>query len=333
MLRRPDLPTLAGIVFGAAGALMVLGGIAMVFDDPAGFALIAFGLVFIGAGTLAYRLFRPPEGMKAITVSEHTHATERPFGVRGTRRQAVLIHVDEEATEAEIAEARQAWMREQWHARPDWIAGRIEDAHTHSGSNLYFAAVLWSVFAGGLILGFVLWGDPPWLLLAIPAGVALLLVVAAVRAHLRQRKFGSSHFQMAATPAFLGERLAGTVETGVEARHGPADGFRVRLACRNRYERRDSDGDTHLHVDTLWETEHVVTARTAPGLPRRLSVPIDLTLPADPPPTTLGTGREGVAWDLTVSAAVPGLDYAATFRLPVFDRSAYPDSVWGKEGD
>jgi hypothetical protein len=245
------------------------------------------------------------------------------LGVRGTRSSSTQIFVDEDATDEEVEATRRAWLHEQWAERPDWVEGRVVDEHAHSGSMRYVAAGVWTVFAVGLIGGFMLWGDPPWLLLALPAGVALMLIVLGVRDYLRQHKFGASYFQMDTTPAVLGERLDGTVETGVLARHGPADGFTVRLVCRDRYEERDSDGDRHLRVTTLWENEpHQVRPRTAPGLPRRLNVPIDLDLPADAPPTTLGNRSEGIVWELEISADVPGLDYGATFRLPVVRRSA-----------
>ncbi|NBC19276.1 MAG: hypothetical protein GVY18_18375 [Bacteroidetes bacterium] len=317
-LNHDTIPTITGFAFGGAGLLMLLGGLVMVFSDPAGFALIAFGLVFIGGGYLAHRLFRTPEGQKAVTVDAYAYDYERPLGVQGTRSRSTQIYVDEDATEEEVEALRRAWLREQWADRPDWVEGRIVDQHARGGTTRYVGAVVWTVFALALIGGFMLWGDPPWLLLALPAGVALVLIVLGVRDYLRQRKFGASYFQMDATPAVLGERLTGTVETGVLARNGPDDGFTVRLACRDRYEERDSDGDRHLRVTTLWESEpQQVRPRTAPGLPRRLDVPVALDLPADAPPTTLGSRSEGIVWDLTVSADVPGLDYGATFRLPV----------------
>lgn len=324
LLRRLDLGRVAGLVFGGAGGLMILGGIAMVFDDPAGFALIAFGAVFAGAGYAAYRVMRTPKGRKTVAVSEHTSAIRAPLGVTGTRTRSVLIHVDEDATEEEITSARRQWRQDRWQRRPDWVTGRITTEETRTGGLLRGAAVAWQVFAWGFVAVSLLWLDLPWIILAGPVVVAQLLTVAAVRAALLRRKFGPSTLQLHHTPVFLGERLLGTVETGVQERHGPPDGFRVRVACEHRVEYEDRDDHTHIRSTVLWEHEHRVDGQSAPGLPRRLHVPLDLPLPDDQPSSTLDSDREGIFWELTVSAAVPGLDYRATFRLPAFLRADDP---------
>jgi hypothetical protein len=70
----------------------------------------------------------------------------------------------------------------------------------------------------------------------------------------------------------------------------------------------------------LWQDERRepghVGARSAHVL-----VPVRFALPADRPATTLG-GGEGIAWELEVFAAMPGLDYRATFTLPILPPGA-----------
>jgi len=58
----PGLPTVVGMAFIGVGGAMVLGGIFMAVDDPAGLVLLAFGLLFIAAGYLAWKLFAAPSG-------------------------------------------------------------------------------------------------------------------------------------------------------------------------------------------------------------------------------------------------------------------------------
>lgn len=318
-----DMPTIAMGVFGSIGLFMIAGGLIMVFDDPGGFALMAFGLVFAGLPYFVYRHTRRPPGQKSVSVASQT-STHQHMGMQRTRKRTVLINVDADATEDEVEQAKQQWMHERWERRPDWVSGRIEAEDALVGNLIYWMAGLWCLVAAGLIGAYLLWQEPPWIFAVIPALIALGLCVVAIRTHLRRRKFGTSHFIMEASPSYLGERLVGSIETGVQERHRPPDGFQVRLACLERYKVRTSNDNEHTQENVLWETKQALRGTPYPGLPRRLSVAIDLPLPTDQPATTLDSDREGIVWQLELKAAVPGVDYATTFRLPVFDRAHDP---------
>lgn len=58
----PGLPRVVGLAFAGAGAAMLLGGGVMALDDPAGLVLMAFGLVFVGAGYAVPRLVAASSG-------------------------------------------------------------------------------------------------------------------------------------------------------------------------------------------------------------------------------------------------------------------------------
>jgi hypothetical protein len=232
----PALPVVAGWAFMAAGAAMVAGGIVLALDDPGGFALIGFGLVFGGAGWLARRLFATPAGMKAVAVSAHEVGVRSHDGRPGTCRQATLIHVDEDAGEAEVAAARAAWLRAQWQARPDWVAGRIVAEEARRGGWLYVGAGLWTAFALAVGGAAAFWGGGiVWLGAGLAGLVAVALWAAGVLAGLRRRKYGASHFRLDRTPAALGACLTGAVETGIAKARPPRDGFRLRLRCVHRW--------------------------------------------------------------------------------------------------
>jgi hypothetical protein len=321
---RFDLPRIGGYVFMGFGTLVVAMGIVTVMDDPAGFFAILFGLVFVAAGFLTRRLFAVPEGKKAVAVEGHAADIATRDGRGGTRTQSSVIHVDENATEAEVAAARAAWLRARWAERPDWAEGVIRSDDVKHGGLAVLAAGLWSVFALGALGAALIWGDIAWLV-AVGAGVvALGFIVNAARMTLRRRKFGDSRLRLERTPLALGGRLAGEVATGVPRGMRLADGFAVTLRCVHRWEETTGSGDnrrSHMRRDTLWET----TARH-PGATRAGSggvvVPVAFALPGDQPPATLGGGNEGIVWELSVSASVPGIDYAASFELPVLDRQA-----------
>src|SRR5690606_34636963 len=103
-------------------------------------------------GRLARRVFAPPEGTRAVEVTGYEAGIETEEGMRGTRRQASIIHVDANATDAEVEAAKAEWLREQWQMRPDWAAGRIISQDERGKGLVLAASVLWTAFAVALVL-------------------------------------------------------------------------------------------------------------------------------------------------------------------------------------
>lgn len=315
-MSRLEFPTVAGIVFGAVGLLMLIGGVVLAFEEPGGLFLCVFGLVFMGAGYMAHRVFHTPPGMRAVAVAGSSVQTGR-----GTHHSQVFVHVDENATEADVEAARRQWLREAWQRDPGWADGRIVERGVSHGSLHRAAAIAWSVFAAGMVTAAVIWGDM-LVFFSVPAvGIAGVLVFQYARQRLRQRRFGSSHFRMQPCPARLGGTLAGVVETGVAHDLAPAGGFELTLRCIHRYETTErvgsNDRRTVTRRNVLWEASSGAVGRSATRGRLVLDVPVVFELPADQPATSLEGGSEGNIWELTLSAELPGLDYAAEFRLPV----------------
>jgi hypothetical protein len=70
------------------------------------------------------------------------------------------------------------------------------------------------------------------------------------------------------------------------------------------------------HEAVLWEN-----ALTMPGALREgkgISIPIATLIPAEARETDKRNATDRVIWRLIISAAVPGIDYNATFEVPVF---------------
>ncbi|MBI4193858.1 MAG: hypothetical protein HY526_02140 [Betaproteobacteria bacterium] len=315
-----DLPRIAGYVFMGFGALIAAVGGLIAIDDPAGFFAILFGLVFIGVGYLARRL-AVPKDMKEVAVSGHMADVVGWDGRSGTRSQATVIHVAKDATEAEVAAAREAWLREQWSKRPDWAEGLIRSDDVKYGSLAYWAAGIWAVFALGALGAALIWGDVAWLVLAGALPVAAAFITGAIRLALRRRKFAESRLALAHTPVAVGGKLEGEVRTGVPRNVQLREGFTLTLRCVYRWEERSGSGDnrqTRVRRDTLWETQSRHPGRVRSGSPT-LVVPISADLPAGQPAAAIDSTGEGILWELSVTAALPGIDYHAAFELPVFD--------------
>jgi hypothetical protein len=73
--------------------------------------------------------------------------------------------------------------------------------------------------------------------------------------------------------------------------------------------------------EVLWEEEQR-GAGSAPSGSAYRAMPVRFLLPGDRPPATLDGASEGIAWELTITAAMPGVDYAATFQVPVLEPDA-----------
>jgi hypothetical protein len=147
--------------------------------------------------------------------------------------------------------------------------------------------------------------------LLFPA-VGLGLLVWAVRATIRYRRFGISRFELTTLPAVVGHTLEGTVRTPSGLR--PPEGFRLVLSCIRR-ETRGTGRNRSTTERILWQDER----RTMAG---GVGVPVAFALPADAVPTDPRASNDRVLWRLSVTGEVPGVDYAAAFEIPVFRTAA-----------
>lgn len=309
--------------FRIFGAFVLVMGVIATFEDPAGIAAIVFGLVFVGVGVLVKRLFAAPEGKRAVSIAGPAVPITTSTGATGARAQGYRIFVPQEASEAEVEAARRRFLAEQWAQRADWAAGRLEHDTAQTAVWLAFGGGLWSLLAGVLWVVAALSEDAVIGFAAVGCSlVAGGLLLAAGWAWLRARKFPPSQLVLARTPALLGGRLAAEVHTGVAAAAGPEGGFKVELECVHRWEERraraGSSSQTLYHRDVLWRTERVVAGEVGAHPPYPLTVPIDLELPGDAPSATLIPSSEGIVWVLSIHGDVPGLDYRASFELPIF---------------
>jgi hypothetical protein len=323
----PELPVVISWVFLATGATMAIGGGVLAFDEPGGFALIAMGLVFFGAGYFVKRFFATPVGKKAISVFAHEVGIQTLHRDGGVRRQSSTIYLDEHASAEEAEAARQAWYHEQLLQRPDWVEGKIVGEQTRSGGILRLTAWVWSVFCLLVLAAGFIWGGLLWVGVLLSTVFTLGIWAAVIRIGWHRRKYGTSHFLPEQTPFFLGELLEGEIVSGISKTTMLKDGFRLHLQCVHRWEETGNStgsgnkGRSHRHRDVLWREERRNSGLSDPRGSNFL-VRVRFRLPTDQPATTLSAVREGITWELVVSAEMPGLDYKVTFELPVLEPGA-----------
>jgi len=188
---------------------------------------------------------------------------------------------------------------------------QMRGASTHRAA--VAAALLWNGYAGWLLwtLGRVLAPDRiPWHLWSL-AGVGAVLALVAGYLLGRFRKFGISMFALSPAPGVIGGPVTGMIR--IPAKVDAPEGFELRLQCFRRYSTQ-SGGESSTRTDTLWEDwRHAVTGYSYGD---DTQVPVRFAIPFNQPETSQN-GDDRYFWRLTASASAPGIDYKASFDVPV----------------
>lgn len=199
-------------------------------------------------------------------------------------------------------------------------ARRISD-QAQAGTLLFWGfALLWNLIAAPALVflpdeirkGHTI----AWLTLLFPL-VGIVLLANAIRLTARALRFRESTLALDATPVPLGGTLRGNVE--VPHPLTSASGVMIRLVALSR---RSSGRNTYDSIAAHEEREldPALIRRTADGA----IIPIEIAVPADAPASDSTSANEKIFWRLTVDAEVPGVDYSATFDVPV-ERTAFTD--------
>lgn len=216
--------------------------------------------------------------------------------------------------EREALQAR--YPGEPWRWRPEW-AGAIKDATRPGTYVIWIFAGLWNavaITASVVALPRELaHGDRAgWFILLFPA-VGLALLVAAIRATIRLRKFGVSTLTLDTLPGVTGHHIAGTVVAG------PALDTRQAVELTLTSIRRVTTGSGRNRSTS----ETILWQDTRTSVPSRqgaagVAILFRFALPADVAPCDDTRPADQTIWRLRAAAAVPGVDFDATFEVPVF---------------
>jgi hypothetical protein len=255
------------------------------------------------------------------------------FGGAGSGVLATGVMGRREATRRALAAERHP--AEPWLWRADWAAGSIEDTGRRSQYVLWAFAGLWNLIAwpsGVLAVRAALeqGNRLAWIGLVFPV-VGVGLLVAAIRATIRERKFGVSVLELSTRPGVVGHGLAGTVRAGCDLL--PTGGFVATLSCVNV--RTTGSGKNRSTTETIrWQDQETPpgqrTTRSA-GRGIETTIPVRFRIPADVAPSDDANPDDRTVWRLEVTAAVPGVDYDAVFEVPVFRTGESAEPVTGDE--
>jgi hypothetical protein len=208
-----------------------------------------------------------------------------------------------------------------WLWRPEWTARRIPDQRGNITAFLWIFAIFWNAVT--IPVSFLLareWMKQanPLLLLALMFPiVGLGLIIAAVYMGLRRLKFGVSVCTIETVPIRRGHTFRGEIEMRGDA--VPDGGYRLRLLCVRRIVRRSGKSQS-IDEQAIAQQEIRVSAASAMRSPTGgVRIPFSIAVPTDGKPCDIRNPRDQILWRLEAAAELRGIDYAASFELPVFD--------------
>jgi hypothetical protein len=210
-----------------------------------------------------------------------------------------------------------------WKWRDDWATGRIPSMEKSAVWFFWGFAILWNLISTPMLIFLpkeIIEKENYAALLALlfPL-VGIGLIVVAVRKTIQRRKFGDCVFLMERVPGVLGGEVTGTIllPRGLPT----AETLTVRLSCIHR-QRRRSGKDTSTSEDTIWQTEQSVVRLSPTGEAGVQGAAVSLRVPYDASPTGEMNEDNSIYWKLEADAAVPGVDFATGFEIPVFKTPA-----------
>lgn len=219
---------------------------------------------------------------------------------------------------------------EPWMWNREWVDRRISDGSRASVVALWFFTLIWNGISAPvlcLIPAELAKGNRGiWIALLFPlAGIGF--IVAAVRATLRRMRYRESFFVLDSLPARPGDVMRGRVEIPVE-RTALASGSSIvaTLTCIHR--RVTGSGKSRSTSETArWQEIVPIPLASVGMMAAGSTLPIAVALPDDVPQTDVRNPNDATIWRLGVEADVPGIDYAATFELPVFRTAHAPSAM------
>ena len=204
-----------------------------------------------------------------------------------------------------------------WLWRDDWAARRVAEGRARPGAPLWIFALMWNAITIPMAL-LVARQSPPTpvaVLLFVFVAIGIALLAGATHSALQERKFGRSICAIDRMPVEPGQTFSGTIEH--RDTQVPDAGYRLVLSCISQI-LTGGRRTRHVTTEVLWETEQRLSgALAAPG-PMGMRIPFSFDIPADARSTDQSKPDDTVVWQLVVTAELPGIDYKATFELPVF---------------
>ncbi len=275
----------------------------------AGLAFLAGGLFFLA---VAYKFYESGEN-EPLIITAFIGTVLAAIGL------ATLMNLPRirDAIRSQ-ARAKETYPDQQWMWREEWVAREIRS----SGKSDLVGFWAFSLFWNGLvtILFIVMWdqiigmplGMEVLAILLFPA-VGIILLIWAIRKTLHWAKFGNSLFRISSAPIPLGGTLSGSLV--VPPPMGEASAVVVTLNGT-----RVTRSGKHNTTTILFQRETRIDRSSFSHTHDGIMIPVELPLPHEGDESDISGGYQTIHWTVTARADIPGVDFSASFEIPVYGR-------------
>lgn len=225
----------------------------------------------------------------------------------GMRRMAATMH------------RRSQYASQPWLWREDWAARRIVEPGSAGGPFVLVFAIIWNAITVPMtvvLLREVHSTPALWFFVVVFPAAGIALFITAVYTMLRRHKFGRSVCSIDQVPIVPGSALRGEIEH--RGSQVPEGGYDLVLQCLNRVV-VGGGRNRSVTEDIVWQSAQRISGGVAAPTPVGMRVPFSFDVPADARSTDLRDATDSIVWRLVASAELPGIDYKASFELPVFE--------------
>src|SRR5437867_3448753 len=219
-----------------------------------------------------------------------------------------------------------------WLWRTDWASRQAESQNRKSQITYWVICIFYNMVTLPVVAmlapNMVRASDPRVFVLLGFSFMGLILLVNALRATIRHRRFGDTYIEFDALPFLPGEKVSGRIHLKFETR--AEHGVDLKLSCVRKIVTGSGDSRSTSKV-VLWEADQNVPAGAVQPGPLGLAIPVEFSVPADSLVTNLDNPNDQILWLLHAQADVPGVDYSDDFEIPVFRNatSSPPPSDFG----
>ena len=275
---------------------------------------ILFALPFLAIGIGALFLDTPASGSAFPRYA--TKAVGLIFALSGVSMVVSAISRFRKVTQqaAMVASAPE----QPWRWRKDWGANRCEDRLARSLAGVWIFGITWTLlssFALVILPEALARGQKLALLVVIFPLIGIGVLAIAIYQTIRAMKFGPSVLELSTNPYVPGRTAAGTVR--VKMREVPENGFAV--ALRQIHAVTTGTGKSRRTRETVeWQHESRVARGAVPPSADGLRIPVQFRIPEDAQETDDSNARDRRLWRMDITADMSGVDYAASFEVPVY---------------
>lgn len=207
---------------------------------------------------------------------------------------------------------------EPWKWREEWTTNRIKGAGKGALAFTWFFALFWNLISwtviGSNFKDLLARKDWTTLFVLLFPLIGLGLLIWAVKATIRWRKYGSSTLVLNRVPVPVGGILSGIVETGIKDL--PEGGVTLTVNCIRKVQSSGKRSSSSESI--LWQEEKRVGRELLFRSLGGFGIPVEFQIPEECLETSLPAGNVHIFWRLHANAAVSGVDFDTSFIVPVF---------------